>query len=72
MDSDVASILTNLMMKTPAHEDESTGLTDTEQDNKSVESSVSVSVVHSIRPSQEIRQGEVKNSHVVNKTILEK
>ena len=54
-------------MKTPAHEDESTGLTDIEQDNlnTSIESSVSVSVVHSIGPAQEIRQAEAENSHRV-------
>ena len=75
MDSDVASILTSLMMKTPAHEDESTGLTDIEQDtlNTSIESSVSVPVVHSIRPTQEMRQAEAEKSHhVVNETILVK
>ena len=75
MDSDVASISTSLMMKTPAQEDESTGLTDIEQDNlsTSIESSVYVSVVHSIRPTKEIRQAEAENSHhVVNETILEK
>ena len=75
MDSDVASILTSLMMKTPAHEDESTRLTDIELDNlnTSIESSVSISVVHSIRPTQEIRQAEAEKSHhVVNETILEK
>ena len=76
MDSDVASILTSLMMKTPAHEDESTLKNiDIEEDNlnTSIESSVSVSVVHSIRPTQEIRQAEAEKSHhVVNETILEK
>ena len=75
MDSDVASILTSLMMKTPSREDESTGLTDIEQDNlnTSIESSVSVSVVHSIRPTQEIRQAEAeKIHHAVNETILKK
>ena len=74
MDSDVASIVTSLMMKTPAHEDESTGLTDIEQDNlNTIESSVSISVVHSIRPTQEIHQAEAEKSHhVVNETMLEK
>ena len=63
------------MMKTSAHEDESTGLTDIEQDNSntSTESSASASVVHSIRPTQEIHQAEAeKSDHVVNETILGK
>ena len=75
MDSDVASISTSPMMVTPAHEDDGTGLTDIEQDNlnTSIESSVSISVIHSIRPTQEIPQAETEKSHhVVNKTILKK
>ena len=75
MDSDVASISTSPMMVTPAHEDDGTGLTDIEQDNlnTSIESSVSISVIHSIRPTQEIPQAETEKSHhFVNKTILKK
>ena len=62
MDSDVASISTSPMMKTPAHEDDGTGLTDIEQDNlnTSIQSSVSVSVIHSIRPTQEILRAETE------------
>ena len=41
--------------------------------NTSIESIVSITVVHSIRPTQEIHQAEAEKSHhVVNETILEK